>query len=106
MLPVEPGEKACIPKTRAFAQSHYGIIMNTITRLTNDFSSLPNKAREPLATKRVVILGMLFVSFLIVANLSACKIVEFHLPYGMAINFPAALVFFPLTYFFDNVLTE
>ncbi|WP_415076183.1 VUT family protein [Legionella sp.] len=40
------------------------------------------------------------------ANLTAFKVVEFHLPNGFTINFPAALAFFPLTYFFDDVLTE
>ncbi len=58
------------------------------------------------ATKRVIVLGMLFVSFLIVSNLSAFKIVEIHLTPEFFVNFPAALVFFPLTYFFDDILTE
>lgn len=66
----------------------------------------PLASREPVATKRVIFLGMLFVSFLIVSNLTAFKIVEFHLTNGTILNFPAALVFFPLTYFFDDVLTE
>ena len=58
------------------------------------------------ATKRVILLAMLFVSFLVVANLTAFKIVEIHLTHTFFINFPAALAFFPLTYFFDDVLTE
>lgn len=62
--------------------------------------------KESTVTTRVVLLGMLFVSFLTISNLTAFKIIEFHLFNGMAINFPAALVFFPLTYFFDDVLTE
>lgn len=56
--------------------------------------------------KRVILLAMLFVSFLVVANLTAFKIVEIHLTQDFFINFPAALAFFPLTYFFDDVLTE
>jgi len=66
----------------------------------------PLASREPVATKRVIFLGMLFVSCLIVSNLTAFKIVEFHLANGTILNFSAALVFFPLTYFFDDVLTE
>lgn len=59
-----------------------------------------------MATTRIVFLGMLFVSFLIISNLTAFKVVEIHLTHTFSINFPAALVFFPLTYFFDDVLTE
>src|SRR3990167_5700537 len=73
--------------------------MNTINRIT----------------PRVIFLGMIFVTFLILSNLTAFKIAEFHLSrfafidhwFGnVNINFPAALIFFPLTYFFDDVLTE
>ena len=60
----------------------------------------------PIATKRVIFIGMLFVSFLIVSNLTAFKVVEIHLTHSLYVNFPAALIFFPLTYFFDDVLTE
>jgi uncharacterized integral membrane protein (TIGR00697 family) len=63
-------------------------------------------SQEPIATKKVIFLAMLFVSILIVSNLTAFKIVEFHLTNSYVLNFPAALVFFPLTYFFDDVLTE
>lgn len=80
--------------------------MNKIDKIAGNFHNSRDNFKEPTATKRVIFLGMLFVSFLIVANLTAFKIVEFHLPNGLAINFPAALVFFPLTYFFDDVLTE
>lgn len=62
--------------------------------------------KNEVTTKRLVFLGMLFVSFLIVSNLTAFKIVELHLTNNFFINFPAALFFFPLTYFFDDVLTE
>jgi uncharacterized integral membrane protein (TIGR00697 family) len=66
----------------------------------------PRKKRY--VTKHVVLLGMLFVSFLLLSNLTAFKIVDFHLNiFGIGhIQFPAALVFFPLTYFFDDTLTE
>lgn len=62
--------------------------------------------KKPIATKRVILLSMLFVSFLIVSNLTAFKVVEVHLTTNFFVNFPAALMFFPLTYFFDDVLTE
>lgn len=70
--------------------------------------------RKTTLTKSVVILAMVFICFLIVSNLTAFKIAEIHiqsflfikLSQPLTINFPAALVFFPLTYFFDDVLTE
>ncbi len=49
----------------------------------------------------IVIVGILFSAFLILSNLSAFKLVQ----YGK-IAFPAGLVFFPLTYIFDDILTE
>lgn len=69
----------------------------------NAHALLQNKA---LATRRVIFMGMLFVSFLIVSNLTAFKVVEIYLTKEFFINFPAALIFFPLTYFFDDILTE
>lgn len=72
----------------------------------------PRKKQQ--ITPNVIFLGMMFVSFLILSNLTASKIVEFKfsslnfLPFLNTIdfNFPAALIFFPLTYFFDDNLTE
>lgn len=75
----------------------------------NTYSESPqitNFSQPILATRRVIFLSMLFVSFLIISNLTAFKIVELHLSKSFNVNFPAALVFFPLTYFFDDVLTE
>ncbi len=68
--------------------------------------STPVSTNTPLATKRVVFLAMLFVSFLVVSNLTAFKVAQIHLTQNFMLNFPAALIFFPLTYFFDDVLTE
>lgn len=70
--------------------------------------------KKSAVTKSVVVLGMLFVSFLILSNLTAFKIVEFKFLHFLGVslsepwllNFPAALIFFPLTYFFDDTLTE
>ncbi len=60
----------------------------------------------PVTTKRVILLAMLFVTFLVVSNLCAFKVAEIHLTNHFFVNFPAALIFFPLTYFFDDILTE
>lgn len=70
--------------------------------------------KKQLVTKNVIFLGMLFVTFLIVSNLTAFKVVDFHLVHASLFQhilprdtiFPAALIFFPLTYFFDDALTE
>lgn len=70
--------------------------------------------KKQIITKNVVLLGMIFVSFLIISNLTAFKVVELNLLKLIhtnifnfeSINFPAALVFFPLTYFIDDNLTE
>ncbi|MDR3476726.1 MAG: queuosine precursor transporter [Gammaproteobacteria bacterium] len=64
------------------------------------------RENKPQTTKRVVLLGMLFVTFLVVSNLTAFKVAEIQLTSDLALNFPAALIFFPLTYFFDDILTE
>ena len=65
-------------------------------------------------TKNIIFIGMLFSSFLILSNLTAFKVAQFKLSsvpllnhlFSGTINFPAALIFFPLTYFFDDTLTE
>lgn len=61
--------------------------------------------KKSVITKNVILLGMLFLCFLILSNMTALKIVEVHVS-SYAIDFPAALIFFPLTYFFDDTLTE
>lgn len=70
--------------------------------------------KKHAVTKSVAVLGMLFICFLILSNLTAFKIVELKFSHFFGIslnepqivNFPAALVFFPLTYFLDDTLTE
>ncbi len=52
-------------------------------------------------TPFLLVVGMLFVGFLITANILAVKIARI----GM-FTVPAAIVVFPLTYLFDDVLTE
>lgn len=57
---------------------------------------------ETSATKpSVIIVGILFTAFLILSNLTAFKLAAVG-----SINFPAGLIFFPLTYVFDDILTE
>jgi queuosine precursor transporter len=49
----------------------------------------------------VIIVGILFTAFLILSNLTAFKLATLG-----PIVFPAGLIFFPLTYVFDDILTE
>lgn len=51
--------------------------------------------------KSLPIIAMLFILSLLMANLAASKVARFH-----GIDFPAGIIFFPLTYIFDNILTE
>jgi len=63
--------------------------------------------RKSSVTNSVVFLGMLFVCFLIMSNLTAFKIGSISLPFlNDTVEFPAAMVFFPVAYLFSNVLTE
>lgn len=57
--------------------------------------------RSPITREGVVIVGILFTAFLILANLVAFKLVGIH-----GFTFTGGLIFFPITYIFDNVLTE
>lgn len=57
--------------------------------------------------QNVILLGMMFVSFLLMSNLTAMKVAAISLPnLFWEIEFPAALVFFPVTYLLSDVLTE
>jgi len=58
-------------------------------------------AHSPATKNSVLIVGILFTAFLILANLSAFKLAVL----GTFI-FPAGLIFFPITYVFDDILTE
>ena len=63
--------------------------------------------QQNFASKNVVFLAMFFVCFLILSNLTAFKIGAISVPFFTSqIEFPAALIFFPVTYIFSNVLTE
>ncbi|CEG58867.1 queuosine precursor transporter [Legionella fallonii] len=79
-----------------------------LTEEQKNFASPPNivAQNKQLPSKKIILMGMFFVSFLIVSNLTAFKVVQIYLTKDFFINFPAALIFFPLTYFFDDILTE
>ncbi|MGS0741114.1 queuosine precursor transporter [Glaciimonas sp. GG7] len=63
--------------------------------------------KKNFISKNVVFLGMFFVCFLILSNLTAFKIGAINVPFfNTTIEFPSALIFFPITYAFSNVLTE
>jgi uncharacterized integral membrane protein (TIGR00697 family) len=56
---------------------------------------------NPALKDSVIIVGILFSAFLILSNLAAFKLAAI----GSFI-FPAGLIFFPITYIFDDILTE
>lgn len=56
---------------------------------------------NPTVKSSVIIIGTLFTAFLILSNLTAFKLASLG-----PLMFPAGLIFFPLTYIFDNILTE
>lgn len=63
--------------------------------------------KKNFISKNVVFLGMFFVCFLILSNLTAFKIGVINIPFiNTTIEFPSALIFFPITYAFSNILTE
>jgi uncharacterized integral membrane protein (TIGR00697 family) len=65
------------------------------------------ETKKNFISKNVVLLGMLFVCFLILSNLTAFKVGAMSFPFiDNKIEFPSALIFFPITYLFSNVLTE
>lgn len=49
----------------------------------------------------IIVVGILFTTFLILSNLTAFKLVQY-----ANFAFPAGLLFFPVTYIFDDILTE
>lgn len=57
-------------------------------------------------TRSVIIIGMLFVCLLLASNICAFKIIEFSVTNTFKIELPAAVIFFPLTYLFDDIITE
>ncbi|MCW8397646.1 queuosine precursor transporter [Legionella sp. PATHC038] len=69
---------------------------------TNNLDLIKKFPKQTAANKSSVIsVGILFTTFLILSNLAAFKIAAFG-----SISFAAGLVFFPLTYVFDDILTE
>lgn len=62
-------------------------------------------ARKTRITKNVLIICALFVSCLVLSNIAGFKLTAITL-FGHTLDFPAALVFFPFTYLFDDTITE
>lgn len=58
-------------------------------------------ARSYPASNNIMIIGILYCTFLVLSNLIASKIVSIG-----GFNISAALIFFPVTYIFDDILTE
>lgn len=58
-------------------------------------------ARIVVDSNNIMIIAILYCTFLILSNLTASKIANI-----FGINITAALIFFPLTYIFDDILTE
>jgi uncharacterized integral membrane protein (TIGR00697 family) len=84
------------------------MLSNIIKKIKIFFSkkepvSVIDKDREnsPTTHASIVIVGILFTGFLILSNLTGFKIADIG---GYA--FPAGLMFFPMTYVFDDILTE
>lgn len=69
---------------------------------TNKLDLIKRFPKQTAANRSSVIsVGILFTTFLILSNLAAFKIASFG-----SISFAAGLIFFPLTYVFDDILTE
>jgi len=56
---------------------------------------------NPSMRPSVIVVGILFSAFLILSNLAAFKLAQIG-----TVTFAAGLIFFPLTYIFDDILTE
>lgn len=64
-------------------------------------------------TMAVIVLAMLFVTFLLMSNMTGFRLVDLHtdwLPFGMggsgSVQFTAGLLVFPATYIFSTLITE
>ncbi|MFI4955508.1 MAG: queuosine precursor transporter, partial [Gammaproteobacteria bacterium] len=69
---------------------------------TQNLALIKQFPKSSAATRAsIVIVGILFTGFLILSNLTGFKVAEIG-----GIAFPAGLMFFPLTYVFDDILTE
>ena len=59
------------------------------------------EAQSPASKPSVVFVATFFTAFLVLSNLTAFKLAQIG-----NITFTAGLIFFPVTYLFDNILTE
>lgn len=57
-------------------------------------------------TLSILVIGMLFVSLLLAANICSFKVIQLSITATFGLELPAAVIFFPLTYLFDDIITE
>ncbi|HVV69052.1 MAG TPA: queuosine precursor transporter [Gammaproteobacteria bacterium] len=69
--------------------------------MIQDEEILKTQATPSAMRASIVVVGIIFAAFLILSNLTAFKLVSVG-----SLAFPAGLIFFPLTYIFDDILTE
>lgn len=87
---------------KKFSQADALYILAAGTEYASQIPQLFKPQSHYSATRpSIIIIGILFTTFLILSNLTAVKLVEY-----AGFTFPAGLVFFPLTYIFDDILTE
>lgn len=73
-------------------------------------NEIASRAHSPM--QNVIILGMLFICFLIMSNITAMKVAAISLPSFDGIlplnflEFSAGLIFFPVTFMISDILTE
>ena len=66
-------------------------------------SSFPRKKKQ--LSYKAMVLAMFYVTTVLLSNITAIKIAILHF-FGHSVPFPAALIYFPLTYFLDDCITE
>jgi queuosine precursor transporter len=57
-------------------------------------------------TARLLVIAAIFVTCLITANIIAVKLFSFHVPALGTVTLPAAIIIFPISYIFGDILTE
>lgn len=80
----------------------------------NDKLKIANKINKRVnaPTQSIIVLGILFVCFLLMSNITAMKVVALPLPDFLAhpsfttLEFSAGLIFFPVTFILSDILTE
>lgn len=57
-------------------------------------------------TLSIIVIGMLFVTLLLASNICSFKVIQLSITSTFGLELPAAVIFFPLTYLFDDIITE